>query len=176
VTVVLDLLVSFSKVGTLAWGGGPTMMAMMKAEVVERHRWMGDAEFADALAAGYALPGPIATKMAVYIGWHAGGTLGAAAALLGTVVPSLIMIIAVMLVYREVKDHPRVIGMMRALRPVVLAMVAWMVLDLAPESLGNWQGGVIAALALTAMLWLRVDPAWLLLTAGTFGALVYGRS
>ncbi|MDA0747053.1 MAG: chromate transporter, partial [bacterium] len=58
---LLDIFVSFTKVGVFAYGGGPSMIPLVQEEVVDVHGWMTIEEFADALAMGYALPGPIAT-------------------------------------------------------------------------------------------------------------------
>ena len=67
------------------------MVPLVKAEVVDLYGWMTDTEFADALAMGYALPGPIATKIAAVVGFRVGGVLGSIAALAGMVLPSLVL-------------------------------------------------------------------------------------
>ena len=66
---LLRLFISFTKVGVFAYGGGPSMIPLVQEEVVDVNGWMTIEEFTDALAMGYALPGPIATKMAAYIGY-----------------------------------------------------------------------------------------------------------
>jgi len=174
VSTALDLLVSFTKVGTLAWGGGPAMVPLMQAEVVDRHGWMTDAEFVDALAAGYALPGPIATKMSLYIGFHAGGWSGALAGFVGMVLPSALLIALVASVYRSFQDHPRVVGMLQMVRPVVLAMLLYLVIDLAPASMPTWQTAAVAAAALAGLWFLKLHPAWLIVIAAALGAIVHG--
>ncbi|MCP4869420.1 MAG: chromate transporter [Proteobacteria bacterium] len=171
--VAFELLISFSKVGSLAWGGGPAMVPLMQAEFVEKHAWMTDEQFVDALAAGYALPGPIATKMSVWFGWEVGGFLGVVAALVGMVLPSALMIAVVLALFTTFKDHPRVQGMMTAVRPVVLALLTFMVLQIGPKSVLSWHTGVLAAVAL-GLLFLKVHPAWLILAAAGFGAVAYG--
>ena len=88
--LLLDIFISFSKVGIFAYGGGPSMIPLVQEEVVDVHGWMTIEEFTDALAMGYALPGPIATKMAAYIGYKVAHGPGLLVALFGTVFPSLI--------------------------------------------------------------------------------------
>ena len=170
--VALELLTSFTKVGSLAWGGGPAMVPLMQAEFVEHRGWVTDEELIDALAAGYSLPGPIATKMAVFIGWEQGGAMGVAAALTGMVLPSALMIGLVLAAYTSFKDNPRVEGMMRMVRPVILALLAWMVLQIAPKAVMSWQTGVLAGVALGLLL-LKVHPAWLIVAAAGVGAVVH---
>ncbi len=170
----LQLMLSFAKIGTVAYGGGPAMIPLMQAEIVETHSWMSDEQFLDALAAGYSLPGPIATKMALYIGWEVAGPAGAAGALAGVVVPSALMIMALLLLFRSFKDHPRVVGMLKGVRPVVIALLAAMVVTVGRKSVVGWQEGVIAATALAVLLYFEIHPAWLILAGAGLGAVAYG--
>ncbi len=169
----LDLLLSFGRVGTLAWGGGAAQVPLMKAEVVGRHEWMSETEFLDALAAGYALPGPIAGKMAVYVGYQEAGLLGAAASVAGIILPSALMIGVVIALLSNFKEHPRVVGMLAALRPAVLGLLVWMVLDLLPSSVDSWHTGLIAIASVAALYFLKLHPGWLILASGVFGAFLY---
>lgn len=173
--VALELLTSFAKVGSVAWGGGAAMVPLMQAEIVEHRSWMTDEQFLDALAAGYALPGPLSTKMAVWIGWEQGGALGVGASLAGLVLPSALLIGVVLWLLQSFKDHPRVIGMLQAVRPVVLAMLVFMVVQVAPKSATNWHTVLVAAVAI-GLLFLKVHPAWLVLAAAGLGAIVYAPS
>ncbi len=145
------------------------MVPLMQAEVVDSRGWMSEVEFLDALAAGYALPGPIATKMSLLIGFHAGGWAGAMAGLLGMVLPSALMIIAVVFLLDRFQDSPRMAGLMRAVRPVVLAILAAMVLDLAPASLASWQSWALGGMALAALFLGNVHPLWVLVGAAVLG-------
>jgi chromate transporter len=169
----IQLMLSFAKIGTVAYGGGPAMIPLMQAEIVESRGWMTDEQFLDSLAAGYALPGPIATKMALYIGWEAGGPLGALGALVGVVAPSAVMILALLLLFRNFKDHPRVVGMLHGVRPVVVAMLVAMVLTVGRKSLVGWQEALIAGVALAVLLVFEVHPAWLIVAGAGLGAVVY---
>ena len=165
------LLISFGRVGSLAWGGGAAQIPLMKAEVVERHRWMSETEFLDALAAGYALPGPIAGKMAVYVGYQEAGMLGVAASLTGIILPSALMIGALLALLNNFKEHPRVLGMLAALRPAVLGLLIWMLLDLLPGSVDSWHAGLIAVASAAALYFLQLHPGWVILASGLIGAL-----
>jgi len=150
------------------------MVPLMQAEVVDRHGWMTDVEFVDALAAGYALPGPIATKMSLYIGFHAGGWSGALAGFVGMVLPSALLIGLVAVLYRNFQEHPRVVGMLQMVRPVVLAMLLYLALQLAPDSVTSWQGLAVALAALLGLWFLELHPAWLIVAAALVGALLHG--
>jgi chromate transporter len=170
----LELLVTFAKVGAVGFGGGPSMIPLVQAEVVERRGWMSNAEFVDVLAAGNALPGPIATKMAVYIGYQTGGAVGAAAGLAGLLLPSTALMLLLAAFLTRHSDHPRVVGALQAVRPVVLAMLAWVVVQIAPASVGGWTSGALVVLAL-GLLYLEVHPAWLIAGAALLGGVFLAR-
>ena len=71
----LDIFIAFFRSGILGFGGGPASIPLVHKEVVGNFGWMTDDEFADVLSIGNTLPGPIATKMAGYIGYRVGGWL-----------------------------------------------------------------------------------------------------
>lgn len=173
-STTLPLLWSFLKIGAVGYGGGPAMIPLFQAEVVERHRWMTEAQFLDALAAGNALPGPISTKMALYIGYHVGGFTGAAAGLVGVLLPSTLLILAVSAFLVRHADSPRVAGALKAVRPVVVGMLAYVVIDMAPASMDGWLAVGLGLVAL-GLLFLKVHPAWLIVGAAVIGALTLAR-
>jgi len=166
--VFLDLMMSFAKVGLLAWGGGPAMVPLLRDEVLSKG-WMTEIEFTDALATGYALPGPIATKLALYVGYQEAGWLGAASSLVGVVLPSGLLILGLITLGSSFRDHPRVEGMMAAVRPVVIAMLVMMVVDLIPGTITEVRGVVIGMIALL-LLALRLPPAAVIGAAALLGA------
>jgi chromate transporter len=166
----LQLLIAFARVGTLGFGGGPAMIPLIQEEVL-RHGWMTEEQFLDGLAAGYSLPGPIATKIAMYVGWEVAGLPGAIASVVGVAGPSLVLLAGLASVLAAYKDHPRVSGMLRGIRPVVLAILAAMVVGLGPRTITNWPSALIAGAALAVLLATKLHPAALIVAGGVLGAL-----
>ena len=66
----------FLRLGITAFGGPAAHIAMMRDEVVERRRWLTDADFLDLLAATHLIPGPNSTEMAIHLGYRRGGGAG----------------------------------------------------------------------------------------------------
>lgn len=168
--LLVDLGLSWLRVGLFGFGGGPAMIPLMKIECVDTRRWLGEDEFLDALALGNTLPGPIAAKMSVFVGWKLGGPLGAAVALAAVVGPTALMMLALGGVYLRFRDHPAVGGAMAAVKPVVVGLLVWTVIDLAPAGVRDWKGGLLAAAAV-ALLLLKVHPALVMTGALAGGAL-----
>jgi len=131
------LFLAFFRVGMLGYGGGPSSIPLVHKEVVEKYKWMDDDDFSDLLALANTLPGPIATKMAGYIGWRVGGALGMINAVLATIVPTVILMILLLTVLNSYKDKPWVQGMSSAVVPVVGVMLGVLTWDFIKKSKGS---------------------------------------
>src|SRR3972149_4435765 len=95
--LIWELFLVFSRVAFFAWGGGPASMGLMQRETVAAG-WLTAEEFADALALGNALPGPIAPQVSAYIGYKLAGIWGAISAVTGTILPTTVLML-LMVVY-----------------------------------------------------------------------------
>jgi chromate transporter len=118
-----QIFFSFLKVGTIGFGGGQATIPLIEAEVVDNYGWLTADEFSDFYAIGNTLPGPIATKMSIVIGFDQAGFLGAILALLGLLLPSSIAIIIIYLAFMEFKDTKFVQGMQKAAKPAVAVLI-----------------------------------------------------
>lgn len=168
-TVLVDLFWAWLRIGLLGFGGGPSVIPLIRAECVDRHHWMSDAQFLDALAFGNALPGPIAVKLAAYTGNLAGGAPGATVAVLALCLPSIGLMVGAGALWQRYQSSGVAEGMMRAARPVVVGMLAWTAWSLAPDGVRSVGGGILALLTFAA-LGLQVHPALVILVALAFGA------
>lgn len=114
------------RTGILGYGGGPSVMPLFRYEAVTRYRWLSDDEFGEILALGNALPGPIATKMAAYLGYRGKGVLGAILAVIAHILPSCLAMI-VLLSAVSYLSHSKIIqGMIAAVVPVIAVMLGVM--------------------------------------------------
>jgi len=140
-----EIFLAFLRVGLLGYGGGPSSIPLVHKEVVQKYKWMNSDEFSDILALGNALPGPVATKMAGYIGYRVGGVLGMFNALIASVVPTIILLIILLTSLQAYKDEPWVQGMAEAVVPVVavmLALLTWGFVKKSGKSVLGWQWSV----------------------------------
>lgn len=166
---LLIIFLSFAKIGAVAYGGGPSMVPILKAEVIERRKWISTEDFMDILAIGNALPGPIITKMAVSIGYHKRGVPGSIAALLGIILPSAIMLLILMRFVYFVKDNPLITSALKGLRPVVVAMLAYATWDMAPNAIKGVQTVAICIIALVLMIFSPMHPALIIIIGAAVG-------
>ena len=91
---LLDMFITFAKVGVMTFGGGYAMLPILQREVVENKGWAEEAELADYYAIGQCTPGIIAVNVATFIGYKRRGVVGGIFATLGVIFPSLIIIMA----------------------------------------------------------------------------------
>jgi chromate transporter len=158
----IQLFLAFFRVGMLGYGGGPSAIPLVHQEVVERYKWMSDHEFADVLALANALPGPIATKLAGYIGYRIGGVIGMVNAVLATTVPTIVLMILLLTVLSSVKDEPWVLGMTKAVVPVVavmLGVLTWEFMKQSRASLGWLPAVALLVGCFVVLQFLHIHPA-----------------
>jgi len=156
-----QLFYAFLKVGLLGYGGGPSSIPLVHKEVVERYKWLSNDEFADILALGNTLPGPIATKMAGYIGYRVAGLIGMVNAVLASIVPTILLMIILLTSLTSFKDLDWVKGMTKAVVPVVgvmLAVLTWEFFENARKGL-NWGKAILLTIiSLVLLEFLQVHP------------------
>lgn len=156
-----DLASAFFRIGLFGFGGGPTMIPLVHKEVVDNYKWMTDDEFANVLAIGNTLPGPIATKMAGYIGYKVGGKIGCLNAVIMTIIPLIIVMIAGLGLLNEYRDKPWVAGMAQGVLPVVSWMMAKLTYDFlikGYKALGTLAMGIGIALSILSIVVLDIHP------------------
>ena len=89
--ILLDLFLTFAKVGVMTFGGGYAMLPILQREVVENKGWATEEELMDYFAIGQCTPGIIAVNTATFIGQKYKGNLGAIFTTLGVVFPSVVL-------------------------------------------------------------------------------------
>lgn len=172
-SVYWSLIVSFFKTGLFGYGGGPSIVPLFLEEAVERNHWLTAEEFQDVLAMANALPGPIATKMALCIGLKVGGPWGAVAALTAHILPSTILIVIFTSLYYRYRNLPSVQAVARGVRPVVISLLLVTVAQLAPKSVYTWESILIAAAAFLVVYYLGIHPIYAIIAAGVVGFFYY---
>jgi len=171
------LFIAFFIPNIVGYGGGPAIIPLIENEVVGRYGWMTAQTFAETLALGNALPSPIATKMAGYIGYDVAGAPGALVALFATVAPSLLlMLLALGTLYRY-RDSIKVKSMSQWVRPVVMVLMAfltWRFLDEGLAGAGPLHTAIIGGVAALLLGATRIHPAVAVCFGLGYGALLLG--
>lgn len=170
-----EMFWGFFVANVLGYGGGPASIPLMQEEIVNHYGWLTNDQFADLLAVGNALPGPIATKIAAFVGYQQLGWAGFLIATCATVVPSAVALIILLQILNRYRQSPVVKGITLLVQPVIAVMMlllTWQMGDVSVVSIGIWQSLGIAAVALWAMTKGNIHPAIVIVAAFAYGGLV----
>lgn len=124
-TSLIQLFVTFFKIGAFTFGGGWAMISIIEKDIVDKHKWIDREDFLDLLAVAQSLPGILAVNIAVSVGDKVRGVKGSMAAAAGTILPSFLMIlaIAIFLTPETIKNNETLTAIFRGIRPAVVALI-----------------------------------------------------
>ena len=147
------------------------MLPLIQREVVDRKRWIDEEEFLNMIALAQAAPGLIAVNSAIFIGWRVGGWKGVCGAVLGAVLPSFLIILAIAMVFSEWKELPAVEAAFKGIRPAVVALIAAPLFKMTKSVLCQRSGlysvsetvYLLIPIAAALLIWLgHVNPVWVI--------------
>lgn len=168
---LLSIFLTFLKIGAFTIGGAYAMIPLIRREVVQKRGWITDEDFLDGLAAAQSCPGPIAINLSVYIGLHIRRGWGMAMAVLGTVLPSLITIVAIAALFTHYAELPLVRKAFHALKPALVALIAVPLIQMTRQAGLNLSNFWVPLVAMAAVGLLGISPIWLILAAIAFAVL-----
>lgn len=168
----LQLFATFFKIGAFTLGGGYAMLSMVEKAVVDQKKWIDADEFWDMIAIIQSLPGVFAVNTALYVGHRINKTKGAVAAMLGAIIPSIVIILLLATVFREYRDQPVVERVFKGIRPCVVALILAPSLRMVKSAKLNWKTAVIPLATIFLIWWCKISPAFVILAA-IAGSVIY---
>ncbi len=119
-----EMFWTFLKIGAFTLGGGYAMIPLIQGEVVDKKHWIDEEEFLNMLALAQSAPGVMAANSAIFIGYKMRGWKGVVATLLGSILPSFVIILLIATVFTRYRDLPAVEAIFKGIRPAVVALIA----------------------------------------------------
>jgi chromate transporter len=174
----------FTRVAMFSWGGGPASLGLMQREVVAAH-WLSPDEFADDIALSNALPGPTAPQASAYVGYKLAGWPGALTAVTGTVIPSTLLMLVLIIGFFSIKDNPYMVAAIKGVRPFVVGLLAWTAVQMATTVLGlnkqgfgvslahDWSKWLIVLGTFLVLTFTKISPVWLVLATAGIGLVFF---
>lgn len=150
------------------------MIPLMERDVVQRNGWLNSTEFTNLLALAQSAPGVFAVNMAVFVGYRRRGVAGAVMAALGCALPSVAIILLIALFFRQFRHFEVVNNVFMGLRPVVVALIAVPVFNVAKSARIGWATLWIPVLTALLIVFVGVSPIYVIIIAGILG-FVYGK-
>lgn len=120
--ILLELFLTFFEIGALTFGGGYAMIPFVREQVLA-HGWLTEEELLNMIAVSESTPGPIAVNMATFVGSEQAGILGSAAATLGVVLPSFIIILVISALLKNFLKYKGVGAFLSGVRPCVVSLI-----------------------------------------------------
>ncbi|VTX90425.1 Chromate transport protein [Acinetobacter junii] len=166
--ILWTLVIVFTQLSVLAFGGGNAILPEMQHQVVTVHQWMTAEQFSSLFAMAQAAPGP--NMMIVpLVGWHVAGPAGLLVTSLAKFGPSSIITVYVLKFWQRFKDHPLRARFEKALKPITVGLVlvsAWLIADASAQN-----ALLILIVILTAILGMfkKVHPLWIMALGAGLG-------
>ncbi|MEX2416532.1 MAG: chromate transporter [Paenibacillaceae bacterium] len=178
--ILLSLFLTFFLIGLVSFGGGYAMIPIIQAEAVNRHGWLTNTEFTNVIAIAGMSPGPIATNSAIIIGSGEAGFWGAVVSGFGMVLPSMMIILLIGMMFYKIKQNHLVKSAFYGLRPIITGLIMYSALIFAYNNgmvssltWHTWSQIIILIGSLTALLYFRLHPVYVILLSGLVGIAVY---
>ncbi len=166
---LLDLFLTFARIGGLTFGGGYAMLPMLQKEVVEKRGWATNEELMDYYAIGQCTPGIIAVNTATFIGNKTRGIIGGIAATLGVVFPSLVIITIIAAFISNFADLAIVKNAFAGIRVCVFVLILNAVVKLGKSSIKDAVTLGIFLVVMIGSLLLDISPIVFVLIAAVVG-------
>ncbi len=183
-SLLLELFQTFFVLGAFSFGGGLASMELIRSRVVTVHGWMSNSDFTDLVSISEMTPGPLGINIASFTGIQIAGIPGTIAATTAYVLPSAIIVIIMARFYFKYRDLSLVSGILKGLRPAVVAMILVSVVKLAGNAWWggteffnlletNWIAVALSAAALILIQKKKVGPVQAILLCGVVGGVIY---
>ncbi len=147
------------------------MIPMLQNEFVEKHHWLTNQEFLDAIAIGQLTPGPL-TVMNAVVGYKIGGFIGAALAMVSSYLPSIIIVTIVAKYYYAYKESIIVQSGFKGIKPAVIGLLAAVAISLGHTALVAPFTFGIAIVSFAVIAFTKTDPSFVIVGAGILGAVL----
>ena len=150
---LIELFLTFAKIGVMTFGGGYAMLPILQREVVENKGWATEEELADYFAIGQCTPGVIAVNTATFIGRRKNGVAGGVVATLGVVFPSIVIISLLAGVITQFSELTWVKDAFAGIRVCVCVLIFNAGWKLGKKSvIDKWTAGIFVLVAVGAIL------------------------
>lgn len=165
---MLTMALVFLKIGAAAYGGGWTVVGIIRTEIVER-AWLSAQEFANLIAIAQITPGPVALNTATLVGFRLYGYLGAVIATLSVVTVPVTLSLLVGSFFAKASKNAT--HLTEALKTGTIGLISMTVWAFAPSAVSSYMSATLAVTAFVVSAFTKISPLWVILGSGLLGAL-----
>ena len=165
------LFTSTLYISAFTFGGGFVIVTFMKRKFVDEFHWIDEEEMLDLTALAQSSPGAIAVNAAILVGWHVAGLPGMLIAVLGTILPPMLILTVISFFYKAFISNRYVSLLLKGMQAGVAAVILDVVLSLEANIRKNRRPFLylILAAAFIATFFFQVNVIFIILTAICIG-------
>ncbi len=171
--MLLDLFLTYAKIGAMTFGGGYAMLPILKREIVERKKWVTEADIIDCYAIGQCTPGVIAVNAATLVGYQKKGFLGGLVATLGVITPPMLIIMSIATVLQTFSENEYVKHALAGMNVAICAVIALTIFNLVKKTWKNIPSVVIGLVVLGVTLAFDIPTVIIVVVAAAVGIVVF---
>lgn len=167
--ILFEIYITFLKLGSMSFGGGYAMLSLMEREVVEEKKWVDKEKIVDIFAVAESLPGAIALNSSAFVGFSIAGISGAVTALVGNLSSPVAIVLALSLIYNQIKDLPVVVSAFTGIYPAIVGLILYAAYKIGKTAIKDSAGIVISLAAFSLATFLHQPPIPLILSGALSG-------
>ena len=176
---LLNLFLTFLKLGIFSIGGGPTMLTLLQGELVEKKKWITNDELMEMTAIAESTPGPIAINLATYLGYKKGGFFGALLSTLGVIITPFVLMFCISLFLENLLSFEAVKYAFMGVKVGVVFLLLRVTFTLVKSLKKDWFGITLLCVVTTAMILFTIfainfSAIYFILLGAVLGLLIYG--
>jgi chromate transporter len=166
-----SLCLTFLKLGAVTFGSGYVLLAFLRADLVEQHHFLTEAQLIDAVAVGQITPGPVFTT-ATFIGYLLGGIPGAIVATIAIFTPGFALVAMLKPLLTFLRRTPLAGAFLDGVNVASVALMAFVTVQLGRSALIDWVTLLIAALSGVCLIRFKTSSTWLILAGAVIGVVL----
>lgn len=163
----------FFKIGMFAFGGGYAILPLLRAELVEKRRYISEEDLLNYFSIGQCTPGIIAINVATFVGYSQFGIKGAVVATLGMIASPFMLIAAIASTLQHFINNQYVAYAFAGVKICVVALIANVLVDLLRKNVKNWQSILLFVMA-SGLVFIADVSVVLVVVSAAFAALMIG--
>jgi len=172
-STLIEIFVSFLKIGAFSFGGGYAMLPLIEREIVTTHHWISFTQFVDIIGISQMTPGPIAINSATFVGFKVSGVLGSIAATLGVISFSFFLVSIANRYILKFKESYIMKSALAGMRPAMIGLIISVFISLGRESYKDLKSVIIGIIILGLLLSKKFHPISVIVISGVLGIVFY---
>ena len=170
---LIEIFLAFFKIGCFTFGGGYAMIPLIEREVITNKKWMKAEDVIDIFAVSESIPGAIAINSSAFIGYKIAGRKGAAAAMLGVITPSIIIITLIAAFFSKFQNNPLVVRAFLGIRATVVGLILLAAYKMAKAAIKGKLTILIAAITAVLVFIFNIHAIFLIISGAILGVVMY---